>query len=144
MSNAFGTPTESVGVDVAGSINGVGATGAGQTLTGIGTATGLALKITGGAIGDRGSVSFARGYAYELNRVAGTMLGTDSDVDSRISGIKSSIKDIGTRRDQLTQRLTETEKRLRAQYSALDSMMAKMQGTSASLTQQLASLPKIG
>jgi flagellar capping protein FliD len=34
------------------------------------------------------------------------------------------------------------EKRLRAQYSALDATMAKMQSTSTFLTQQLASLPK--
>jgi flagellar hook-associated protein 2 len=43
----------------------------------------------------------------------------------------------------MTARLSTVEARLRAQYSALDTMMSKMQSTSSFLTQQLASLPTI-
>lgn len=144
MAGLFGTATETAGLDIAGTIGGAAATGSGQTLTGTGNALGLALKIAGGATGDRGTVSFARGYAYELDKLAGRMLGTDSQVESRIKGIKSSIDDIGDRRESLGLRLQAIEKRLRAQYSALDSMLSRMQSTSNSLSQQLANLPRMG
>ena len=139
----FGTSTETAGVNIAGTIGGVAATGSAQTLTGTGNALGLALTVAGGAIGDRGTVSFARGYAYELDKIAGRMLGTNSQVDSRITGIKSSIDDLDGRRASLGLRLEAIEKRLRTQYSALDSMLSRMQSTSNSLTQQLANLPRI-
>lgn len=139
----FGTQVESAGVDVAGTIGGVAATGAGQTLTGAGTAAGLALTVTGGATGDRGTVSYSRGYAYELEKLVGKMLGTNSVVDGRISGLNSSIKDLGTQRAALATRLQGVEKRLRAQFTSLDVLMSRMQQTSSYLTQQLANLPKI-
>ena len=50
-------PTQTAGQDIAGSIGGLTATGAGQTLTATsGDAKGLAVSIAAGAIGERGSV----------------------------------------------------------------------------------------
>jgi flagellar hook-associated protein 2 len=140
----FGTPSETAGVDVAGTIGGISANGKGQTLTGTGDATGLGLKVTGGATGDRGTVKFARGYAYELQRTATDILADNGQIDNRMDGLQTTIKSLETRQTELGKRLTATEARLRAQYSTLDTMMAKMQGTSSYLSQQLASLPKIG
>ncbi len=137
----FGTQTETAGVDVAGSIGGNTATGSGQTLTGSGDSSGLALMVTGGATGARGSVSFARGYAYELDKLVGKMLENDSLLDGRMDGINASIKSIGTQREALERRLEGIEKRYRAQFTALDTLMASMTKTSNFLTQQLASLP---
>lgn len=141
MAGLFGAATETVGVDVAGTIGGIAAIGAGQTLTGTGSALGLALKIAGGATGDRGTVSYARGYAYELDKLTGKLLDTNNSIDHRINGVKSSIEDVGDRRVALEARLQAIEKRLRAQYSALDALLTRMQSTSVSLAQQLANLP---
>ena len=140
----FGAQTETAGVDVVGSIGGNTASGSGQTLTGSGDSSGLALKVTGGATGARGSVSFARGYAYELDKLVGRMLENDSLLDGRMDGINASIKSIGTQREALARRLEGVEKRYRAQFTALDMMMASMTKTSNFLTQQLASLPSAG
>ena len=137
----FGTQVETAGVDVAGTIGGFAAAGAGQSLTGTGDAAGLALKITGGLTGDRGSVSYARGYGYQLEKLVGKMLDTDSIIDGRLDGINSSIEDLATRRQAMANRLESVEKRLRAQFTALDTLMARMQQTSSFLTQQLANLP---
>lgn len=141
-SDLFGTQTETAGVDVAGTIGGNTATGSGQTLTGSGDCSGLAIKVTGGAIGDRGTVNFSRGYAYELDKLVGKMLESNSLVDGRLNGINASIKAIDAQRDVLTLRLAGIEKRYRAQFTALDTMMANMTKTSTFLTQQLANLPK--
>jgi flagellar hook-associated protein 2 len=143
-SDLFGTQIETAGMDVAGSIGGNTATGSGQTLTGSGDSSGLALTVTGGATGARGSVSFARGYAYELDKLVGKMLENDSLLDGRMDGINASIKSIGTQREALARRLEGVEKRYRAQFTALDTMMASMTKTSNFLTQQLANLPSAG
>lgn len=140
----FGTPTVTDGVDVAGSIGGVAASGSGQTLTGAGDATGLKLGITGGSTGDRGSVSFARGYADLLDRLVGRMLENDGLLDGRMDGLNASIKELGARREALTRRLEMIEKRYRAQFTALDAMIASMTQTSTYLQQQLANLPRAG
>jgi flagellar hook-associated protein 2 len=138
----FGVQTETAGVDVSGSIAGVAATGTGQTLTGNGNATGLGITVAGGITGARGTVNFARGYAYELDKLIGKMLDTDSVIDSRVEGLNNSIKDLDTRREAMQARLDQVEQRYRAQFTALDVAMSRMQTTSNYLTQQLASLPK--
>lgn len=137
------SPVTSAGIDVAGTINGVAATGSGQTLTGAtGNASeGLALRILGGAPGARGNVTFSQGYAYQIDHYLGTVLGDDGSLKSRTNGIDSSIKNLDQRQSQLELRLAQIERRYRAQFTALDSMLSSMNSTSTFLTQQLASLP---
>jgi flagellar hook-associated protein 2 len=56
------------GVDVAGTINGVGAVGSGKYLSSSsGDSHGLKVKITGGILGDRGTIAMSRGYVDRLN-----------------------------------------------------------------------------
>lgn len=140
----FGTPLETGGVDVAGTIGGVTATGSGQTLTGAGSNSDLVLNITGGATGTRGSINFAHGFAFKLEKLVDSMLENDSLIDSRIEGINATIKDIGSQRDSFSQRLEGVERRIRAQFSALDTMISSMTQTSNFLQQQLSNLPTIG
>ncbi|AEJ00784.1 flagellar hook-associated 2 domain-containing protein [Nitrosomonas sp. Is79A3] len=136
----FGTPVETSGVDVAGTINGITATGSGQTLTGAADSSGLVIKITGGGTGARGTIDFAHGFAKKLDKLVDDMLNGHL-IDSRIDGINASIKDIDAQRDTLNQRLADTEKRIRAQYTALDTTIASMTQTSNFLQQQLSNLP---
>ena len=140
----FGSPnyTNGTGLNVAGTIDGITATGTGKSLTSVtGDAAGLTISVTGGATGTRGSVNFARGYAYELNNLVGKILESNSLIDSRVKGIQSSIKDIGADRIATNQNLASIEKRYRAQFTALDGMLSGMNQTSNFLTQQLANLP---
>lgn len=139
----FGTPVETSGVDVAGTINGITATGSGQTLTGAADSSGLVLKITGGGTGARGNIDFAHGFAKKLDKLVDEMLNGHL-IDSRIDGINASIKDIDAQRDTMNQRLADTEKRIRAQYTALDTTIASMTQTSNFLQQQLSKLPSAG
>jgi len=136
-------PVTSAGVDVAGMINGVAASGNGQTLTGAaGNASeGLALRIAGGTLGARGTVTFSQGYAYQIGQYLETVLGDDGNLKARTSGIDNSIKTLDQRQLQLEARLVQIEKRYRAQFSALDVMLSSMNNTSNYLAQQLANLP---
>ena len=80
----FGTPVETTGADVAGSINGIAAVGTGQTLAGAGDAGGLILSVTGSVIGFRGAIHYARGYAYQLDKLVGKILDNNGLLDSRV------------------------------------------------------------
>lgn len=133
--------TGTAGVDVAGSLDGLEATGDGQVLMGRGEATGLQLRVTGGTTGDRGSVVFSRGVADRLDSLLGNYLDSDGLLDSRTDSLNNRIDDIGDEREDLQQRLDNLEERYRKEFSSLDAMMAEYQSTSDYLAQQLGALP---
>lgn len=81
-----------------------------------------------------------KGFAKALDETIGKMLDTEGLLSSRTDGINRSIKALEGRREALEFRLVRIEARYTAQFTALDSMMASFNSTSAFLTQQLASL----
>ncbi|WP_371865071.1 flagellar filament capping protein FliD [Massilia eburnea] len=146
VSSIFGGATPVVGTDVAGTLGGKAVVGSGQTLTGAdgSDAEGLKIEVTGGALGDRGTVGFSQGYAYQLNNLATSFLGTGGLLTSVTEGLNNSIKDVAKQRDAFSAKLDDIEKRYRAQFNALDVTLSKMQSTQAYLTQQLAAISKNG
>jgi len=144
LSNLFGTPAATVGTDVIGTIDGLSASGYGQSLTATGgDAQGLSLLVNGGTLGSRGTVSHAQGYAYLLNNLATSILASDGTLTASKDEINSSIKSLGDRRTTLQHRLIGIEARYRAQFTALDGMLSSMNTTSTYLTQSLAQLAKL-
>ena len=142
LNNIFGAAISTTGLNVTGSINGVSATGSGQTLTvGSSDAQGLSVLINGGALGSRGTVSYTQGYAYQLNNLASSILASDGTLSASTTELNNSIKSIADRRVVLQQRLIGIEARYRAQFTKLDQMLSSMNNTSTFLTQQLAKLP---
>lgn len=137
------SPTAAQGLDVAGTIGGVAASGSGQTLIANGAANGLKITISGGSTGDRGTVSFSRGYADQLNSLISKFLGSDGSLQGITDAINSRISDIGGEREALARRLSTLEQRLLSQFIALDTFVSKMRSTGDYLTQQLASLPSV-
>jgi flagellar hook-associated protein 2 len=133
-------PVTSDGKDVAGTLNGIAATGSGQFLTG---ADGLKIQVTGDTKNDRGTLDFSQGYASQLSKLIDGFLGSDGMISSRTDGINRSVKDIGKSRDALSIRLTNIEAQYRKQYTALDVLMASMNSTSNYLTQQLAAIANL-
>jgi len=138
-----GTPTTTDGVNVEGTINGVAAKGSGQFLTGAdkNAAEGLKVQITGTALGNRGTVSYSKGYAYQFDKMIDSMLATKGPVSSRTDGFNESLKSLDKQKERINDRLEQVEKRYRAQFAALDVMLANMTKTSNYLAQQLANLP---
>jgi flagellar hook-associated protein 2 len=142
VDSVFGGAAAVAGTDVAGTLGGKAVIGNGQTLTGAdGTdAEGLKIEITGGAVGERGTVSFSQGYAYQLNNLATSFLGSGGLLTTVTDGLNKTIKDVAKQRDAFSTKLDDIEKRYRAQFTRLDVTLAKMQSTQAYLTQQLAAL----
>lgn len=138
-------PTSTGGLDVAGTIGGVAATGSGRILTGTGDAAGLKLEITGGSTGDRGTVNFTRGFADQLNTLVTGLLDDDDGMfDPLTESLRERISRIEDERLDLSRRLENLEQRLRAEFNAMDRILGQLQGTSDFLTRQLETIPVIG
>jgi flagellar hook-associated protein 2 len=80
------------------------------------------------------------GFAKRLDTLAGEWLGTNGSLTTKTEGLNRSVKRNQKSQDDLQNRLELTQKRLFAQYQAMDSRVAALQSQSASLTQQLAAL----
>ncbi len=135
--------TTTAGVNVAGTINGQTATGYDKELVGnSGDSDGLRLLITGGSIGDRGTVSYSLGLAGTLDELLSSYLDeTDGIINVRENGLQDDLNDIVDQRGALDLRIESLEARLVKQFSSLDGLIAKFQTTGDFLTQQLANLP---
>ena len=84
------------------------------------------------------------GLAVRFNTLLESFIGVDGTISSRSEGINASIKSVRRRADDMNRRLEQIEKRYRAQFSALDTLISSMQKTSQYLSQQLANLPTTG
>ncbi len=80
------------------------------------------------------------GLAQRFKSVIDGFLGTDGRLELRKTGIQSRIDTNDKRNDELERRVALTEKRLRAQYTALDATMSRSQSLSAYLQNQLGRL----
>jgi len=80
------------------------------------------------------------GLSQRLRRFADDVLGVDGRITARQAGIQASINDNSKRQSALEDRVSLTEKRLRAQYTALDQSMSKLNSLGNYVTQQLAKL----
>jgi flagellar hook-associated protein 2 len=144
FASTFGFAEDDVaaGVDVAGTIGGSPATGAGRFLTGAagGNTEGLRIEVLGGNVGIRASVTYTHGLARRLNRDVAGLLGESGPVASRSDGIRNRIADIDRQRESAERRLVELEERLRAQFTALDALIGRLTTTSNFLAQQFAGL----
>ena len=98
----------------------------------------LEAALSANAAGARAAIA---GAGAALQAVAEGALGSQGIIEANTSGIDRSIRDIGNRRTAIEQQLVSREKRYRAQFSALDAMLGRMNQTSSYLQQQLANVP---
>ncbi|MBL8446162.1 MAG: flagellar filament capping protein FliD [Zoogloeaceae bacterium] len=83
------------------------------------------------------------GLAKRVSDRIDSFLDADGLISSRTDGINSSLKFLSKQEDAFNLRLEKIEARYRAQFTALDTLIASMNQTSTFLTQQLANLPTI-
>ncbi len=135
-------PTSTTGVDVAGTINGLPASGAGQTLRGLaGSAVdGMTLTVTGGSVGPRGAVSLSLGFANVLNSLATQFNSSTGVITSATNALNGDVTDSTTQITRLNQQLTLLQAQYNTEFSALDTIMAGLNSTQSYLTGQLNSL----
>ncbi len=136
--NLFGAgPVSTTGTNVAGTLNGVTATGSGQTLTG---ADGLQITVNGGALGNRGSVQFTQGYGALLSTYTSGLLASGGALQADTDGVNASIASIDQQRSTFNARLLTDQANLLAEFNAMDVLVGQLKQTSSFLTQQFAAL----
>jgi flagellar hook-associated protein 2 len=79
----------------------------------------------------------AEGFARRFRSAADDMLNTGGTLTSRSSGLSDKLQRNQKSQDALDQRLAQTQKRLEAQYGALDTKLAALNGLSSYVTQQI-------
>jgi flagellar hook-associated protein 2 len=133
----FSVATGTTGVDVAGTINGVAATGVGQYLTASddSDAAGIKIQITGGAIGARGTVTLIRGIGDQIVSRINEFLSADGGaLTARQEGLQKSLEDLETERSELNDHVSALQARLQKQFAAADSLIGGLNNTSDFLT----------
>lgn len=131
------------GVDVAGTVGGQAATGAGRTFTGAeGTAAqGLVVTFSGSATGAVGSVRFSRGVASLARLVADELLGSGAgSLKSTVEAIDTQKRGIEDRIERFESRLDRRAEHLIRRFSALEAAMAKAQQQMSWIQAQLGAL----
>ncbi len=83
------------------------------------------------------------GIARRLDGLAGGILATGGLLDARESGLNDQIKALGAQADRIDRRLVSTEVRLRARFTAMDSLVANLNATGSYLSQQLSGLASL-
>jgi len=89
-----------------------------------------------------GSTSADSGFVRRFKRLADAALGSEGVFESRSAGIRASVSRNSKSQAAMQERLAQTEARLRAQYSALDTKMSTLGNLSTYMTQQIAQFNK--
>lgn len=137
---AAGTYT---GLNVAGTINGVAATGLGQSLSGTtgNPWAGLALLYTGTATGAIGTSTVTAGLGEQFGRMASSISAPGSgSVALSISTLDLAIATDTTRSADVSNRLALRKAALLAQFNAMESAIQRIQAMGSSITSSLNAL----
>ncbi|HTD49480.1 MAG TPA: flagellar filament capping protein FliD, partial [Acidimicrobiia bacterium] len=133
------------GSDVAGTINGVTATGNGQQLMvplSTPASGGLALNIAGTGTGDLGTFTYGPGIAQRVSTavnaatdpVAGSVTTSQTDLNTQIQTFNREISDMETQ-------LSQYQTNLQNEFTNMESVIAGLKATGGALTSALAGLP---
>ena len=90
-----------------------------------------------------GADNASKGFARRFKELADLTIGTEGPLEARTQSLNARLTRNGKDQARMEQRLSQTEARLRAQYSALDASMAQLNQLSGYMTQQLSALNRI-
>lgn len=133
--------TTVAGVDVAGTIGGLSATGVGQVLSGSGNYSGLQIKYFGNSATYTTSAQSVDGVFDKLNSIVDKYLASNGSFKARSDKYQKEIDDIELQRTKLAERLSALERQYVKQFSAMDALVAQLNNVGSFLTNQLKSLP---
>ena len=82
------------------------------------------------------------GFVRKLRDAADELLGIDGALTNRSDGLNAKLDRNQADQDRMQTRLAQTQKRLEAQYTALDAKLGALSGINAYVTQQVAAWNK--
>ncbi len=138
--DGLGIADQSVtGTDVAGTINGLTATGSGQMLLGAsGDVDGLALLYSGTATGAVGDLTVGVGIAAAFDGLLDTFSNPVAGfIQGSVQSEQTTFDDLTARIDQLTQQMEQQRVVLTGQFTRMQQALASLQQSGDFLTQQI-------
>ena len=143
-SGAFAT---SSGIDAAGTIDGMVATGAGRFLSlgvdSTSNAKGLRVEVSTDTLGARGTVKFSPGVAAVVGEMTSSLMTASTGALALAeSGRKTRITAFDKQIAAIEIRVSIHETMLRKQYATLDSTLGQLKGQSAWITQSISAMNK--
>ncbi|UZK04097.1 flagellar filament capping protein FliD [Venatoribacter cucullus] len=123
---------------VFGFVTGIGDGAKGKAQVGeVDAASGLRLKVTGGNVGSRGSVTYVSGFGDRLKDIMdGFLNGQNSVIAGRERALDTEVKNIGEDRERMEIRLAASEARLRASFLFNDAIISTLNTTLDYVKQQ--------
>nr|WP_316640383.1 flagellar filament capping protein FliD [uncultured Roseateles sp.] len=91
---------------------------------------------------DGSSDADQQGLAVRMRKLADQVMGADGTLTARQDGLRRSLNVNTKQQSELEDRVANTEKRLRAQYTALDAKMAGLNGLTSFVSQQISQFNK--
>lgn len=150
----FSGSTSVAGLNVEGMINGISASGDGQyLLSESGDSEGIKLLIEGGALGDRGNVTYSEGLTTVMNDLLDSIIDTNISessgdvassqgiIDGKVDSLYKKITDLEEQEEALTYRMDNYEERLYTQFNAMDIAVSNLNNTMSYLESALDALP---
>ena len=141
--NISTSSTTTVGVDAAGTINGVVAFGSGNLLlAAIDTdAYGMNLKVKEGTAAGAYSFDFSHGFAGELSNLVNSFLSGSGIISNKEQSIQKQIKGLDTDQSKLDIKMTAYQERLSSQFIAMERIIASLNSTKSQLDGLVDRLP---
>ena len=121
-----------------GFVNGMadGETGKAQ-VGNIDPSSGIRMKITGGVLGDRGTLTYVSGFADQLNASLLSMLDSgDGIISNKLNALDNDKLKLTEKRERLDERMSAQEARLKSQFLYNDAIVSKLNSTGDFITQQ--------
>jgi len=130
------------GVDIVGTINGVAATGSGQTLTAaVGDdSEGIRLTVEGSATGSRGTVTYIEGVAEQLVDLITSFVSIEGSLTVKSDTLNKELLMIAEERTDLNERIETLTARLARQFTAADIIISQLNSTQEFVSKQLEAL----
>lgn len=98
---------------------------------------GISVRVTGGALGERGEVSFVRGIADQLDALLDSFLDNNGLLSNRSASLTQELENIAEDRVDLDARIEASEARLRSSFLANDLIISSLNTTADFLSSQL-------
>ncbi len=119
------------GLAIGGGTQGTDATGD------LNDAAGIRIRVLGGTLGSRGTVSYVQGTAYRLSELFDEFLNTDGLLDTKVDSLNDLLEGVQEERVELNERMEKFQDQLVAQFTAADKLISQLKSTEDFLSQQL-------
>jgi hypothetical protein len=99
--------------------------------------SGIRMKVSGGELGSRGSITYISGFADQLNASLLAMLDKgDGILSNKLNSLDSDKDKLANERERLDTRMSAQEARLKSQFLFNDALVSKLNSTGDFITQQ--------